>query len=82
MIAMDAKQMHECLADAGCDEALIEQFEAFCGSGRQRDQLRLLSDYRRLLLDRIHAEQKKLDCLDYLVWAVKSNAVSQKEGRP
>ena len=74
MIALNAEQLHECLMDAGCDKALIKEFEALQSSGQQKDQLRLLGEYRRLLLDRIHAEQKKLDCLDYLVWIVRSNA--------
>jgi hypothetical protein len=32
----------------------------------------LLISYRLLLLDIIHAEQKKLDCLDYLIFAIKA----------
>ena len=74
MIAMTEEQVHECLSDAGCDEELIKQFETCQGSGRQKEQLRMLGDYRCLLLERIHAEQKKLDLLDYLVWNVKTNA--------
>ena len=74
MIAMTAEQVHECLADAGCDEELIKQFETCQGSGLQKEQLRLLGDCRRLLLERIHAEQKKLDLLDYLIWNVKTKA--------
>ena len=74
MIAMSEKQVYECMADAGCGKELIKQFAACQRSGRQKDQLRLLGDYRRLLLDKIHAEQKKLDLLDYLVWNMKTNA--------
>ena len=70
MTAMNEVQVHECLTDAGCDQALIAQFDAVC----LKDRLRLLADYRRLLLERIHAEQKKLDCLDYLAWTVRSDA--------
>ena len=73
MIAMSEEQVYECLADAGCDKELIKQFEVCQRSGRQKEQLRLLGDYRRLLLERIHAEQKKLDCLDFLLWTAKSN---------
>ena len=29
----------------------------------------------------IHAEQKKLDLLDYLVWTVKTNGSSAEEGK-
>ncbi len=74
MIAMSEEQIYECLADTGCNKELIKQFEACRSSGRQKEQLRLLGDYRHLLLERIHAEQKKLDLLDYLVWNVKTNA--------
>ena len=76
MIAMSEEQIHECLADAGCDKELIKEFETCQRSGRQKEQLRLLGDYRRLLLERIHAEQKKLDRLDYLVWTVKTSTSS------
>ena len=74
MIAMSEEQVYECLADAGCGKELIKQFEACQSSGRQKDQLRLLGDCHRLLLEKIHAEQKKLDLLDYLVWNMKTNA--------
>ena len=66
MIAMSEEQVYECLSDAGCGKELIKQFEACQHSGSQKDQMRLLADYRRLLLERIHTEQKKLDLLDYL----------------
>jgi hypothetical protein len=55
---------------------MIEQFDALC----RQDQLRRLADYRRLLLDHIHAGQKKLDCLDYLIWTIQS-AADVKEGK-
>ena len=81
MIAMTAEQVHECLADAGCDEELIKQLEVCQHSVHQKDQLRLLGDYRRILLERIHTEQKKLDHLDYLVWNMKTNASFSEEGK-
>ena len=73
MISMSEEQVLECLTDTGCGKELIRQFEAYQRSGRQKDQLRLLDEYRRLLLNRIHIEQKKLDLLDYLVWNLKTN---------
>ena len=78
MIAMSEKLVRECLADAGCGKELIKQFETCQSSERQKDQLRLLDEYRRLLLKRIHTEQKKLDLLDYLLWNLITNASSQK----
>ena len=76
MIAMSKEQVRECLTDVGCGKELIKQFEACQRSGRQKEQLRLPGDYRRLLLERIHAEQKKLDLLDDLVWTVKTSTSS------
>ncbi len=81
MTAMSDEQVYECMADAGCGKELIKQFAACQRSGRQKDQLRLLGGYRRLLLERIHTEQKKLDLLDYLVWTVKTNASFSEEGK-
>ena len=76
MIAMSEEQVYECLSDAVCGKELIKQLEVCQHSGHQKDQLRLLGDYRRLLLERIHAEQKKLDLLDYLLWTVKTSTSS------
>ena len=48
------------------DQKLIDSFESMRGQ-ENRARLSLLISYRLLLLDIIHAEQKKLDCLDYLI---------------
>lgn len=52
------------LRDAGCDEELIAEYAA-----AQSDCARicLLKERRRELLDGIHAEQRRLECLDYLI---------------
>ena len=71
-MTMDTKQITENLEDAGCSAALTEQFEALWAKGDQKGQMRLLAGYRRLLLDEIHAGQKKLDCLDYLIYRLKA----------
>jgi len=75
---LDTKQIIENLEDAGCSAALTEQFEALWAKGDQKGQMRLLSGYRRLLLDEIHAGQKKLDCLDYLIYAIKTKSATMK----
>ncbi len=76
MMTMDTKQIIENLEDAGCDTALTEQFEALWAKGDQKGQIRLLTGYRRLLLDEIHAGQKKLDCLDYLIYEIKTKSAT------
>ena len=57
------------LRDAGCSEELIEQY-ASAASGCAR--ICLLTQYRRELLGNIHSEQKKLECLDYLIYQLRS----------
>ena len=61
------------LADAGCDNEQIEQFMDFLKSGRKEAGLSLLAKHRRFLLDCYHAEQKKIDCLDYLIYKMNQN---------
>jgi hypothetical protein len=58
------------LADAGCSEAFIAEYDGLCGCAR----ICKLKERRRELLDGIHAEQKKLECLDYLIYQLRCEA--------
>ena len=62
----DAAAVEQNLRDAGCSEEFIVTFMHVWEAGTPREQLRLLSSQRCRQLDRIHMEQRKLDCLDYL----------------
>ena len=57
------------LRDAGCSEELIEQYTS-AASGCAR--ICLLKQFRRELLSSIHAKQKKLERLDYLIYQLRS----------
>ena len=46
------------LEDAGCNSQFMERFLALEQSGQYREQLRLLSDHRRRLLDCLHQEER------------------------
>ncbi len=61
------------LADAGCDNEQIEQFMDFLKSGGKEAGLSLLAKHRRFPLDCYHADQKKIDCLDYLIYKMNQN---------
>ena len=63
------------LKDAGCDLAIIDQFTALQKAELIEAQIRLLSDHRNLLLQNIHADQRKLDCLDFLLYKIRHNSV-------
>jgi DNA-binding transcriptional MerR regulator len=56
------------LKDAGCDLETIERFLSFEKSGSMQQQRNLLSVHRDHLLEKVHREERKIDCLDYLVY--------------
>ncbi len=62
------------LRDAGCDSRMVEEFMACARQGDAPKQLRLLSRQRRRLLERVHREEKRIDCLDYLVYQIEKTA--------
>lgn len=66
--AMD-EQTRRNLEDAGCPERLIEEFGQAKDARQRTAKLRA---YRRELLCGIHAEQRKLDCLDYLIYQLRN----------
>ena len=67
---MDEKTLAN-LRDAGCDEVLIGELEALPSSCARLCRLKA---YRRELLDGIHDKQRKLECLDYLIYQLRCDA--------
>ena len=61
------------LIDAGCSEQLIQQFVSLQAEYKTDEILSLLSKQRKNLLDNVHAEERKIYCLDYLVNKLKSS---------
>lgn len=61
------------LRDAGCNEQFIQQFMALQSEQKTNEMLSLLAGQRKNLLDGVHAEERKIYCLDYLVNKVKAN---------
>lgn len=59
------------LQDAGCSQTIIEQFIKNYDSDNTVNQISILARHRNSLLSRIHEEQNKLDCLDYLLFHLK-----------
>ncbi len=66
---MDEKTLAN-LHDAGCNQTFIDEFDALPGTCAKRCRLKA---YRRELLDGIHTEQKKLECLDYLIYQLRTD---------
>lgn len=59
------------LKDAGCEEELRRRFMACYEAGRMDEAIRVLACQRCALLKEIHAEQGKLDALDYLIYKLR-----------
>ena len=66
------------LRDAGCSEELIELY----GSATSDcTRICLLKRHRRELLDDIHSGQKKLECLDYLLYRLRGASTGCRSNR-
>lgn len=69
------------LKDAGCDLETTERFLALEQAGQTREQLKLLSAHRKRLLNKVHEEERRIDCLDYLVYQVKKEKRTTETSR-
>ena len=56
------------LRDAGCCDEFIREFTELGRTGKEAEQRRLLSKRRAELLDELHESQRRIDCLDYLIY--------------
>lgn len=59
------------LKDAGCAPQMIEEFMLCFDKNQKEKQLALLAAQRRNLLNRVHIEEKKISCLDYLIYQIE-----------
>lgn len=55
------------LRDAGCDEGTSEAVRRLCEGRRVDDAIRVLRRHRCELMSCLHEDQRKVDCLDYLL---------------
>ncbi len=58
--------LQENLVDAGCDDETIDKCMTLAKNNQWTECIPILTAYRKRLLNTIHAEQDKLDCLDFL----------------
>ena len=66
--------LRENLKDAGCDPDMIRRCEALAQSEKQGELMRVLSQHRRALLDAVHENERRIDCLDYLVYQLEKQS--------
>lgn len=72
MISLKPKEtIVQNLKDAGCNPQMIEHFLLYYDKNQKEKQLALLAVQRQDLLNRVHIEEKKISCLDYLIYQIK-----------
>ena len=63
--------LRENLKDAGCDLDMIRRCEVLVQSAKQGELIQVLSLHRRALLDVVHKNERRIDCLDYLIYQIE-----------
>ena len=67
------KREQDVVANLVDDKELIDQFIDLLKNGKKEAGLSLLTKHRGFLLDCYHADQKRIDCLDYLIYKMNQN---------
>ena len=65
--------MRRNLTDAGLPEAKITEVLSLLGEGRDIAVRRILARHRTSLLNTVHENQTRIDCLDYLIYDMDHN---------
>ena len=67
--ALDTKEIfRQNLVDAGCSPELVRQCSHLAEEKKDTELKRILSSHRKALLDAVHLNEKRIDCLDYLLY--------------
>ena len=63
----------ECLIASGADDAILDDYKTFDAVGNVDGKLKAVARQRKILLERVHEEERKIECLDYLTWQLEHN---------
>ena len=66
--------MRRNLTDAGFPDSEIAKIISLLEEGRETAVHRILAQQRTVLLNTVHENQKRIDCLDYLVYDMNNNS--------
>ena len=73
--------LRENLKDAGCKLDMIQHCEVLIQSEKQDELMQVLSLHRRALLDAVHKNERRIDCLDYLVYQLEKQSKKKQSRR-
>ena len=72
MVAIGSREsVIQNLEDAGCETGMIQDFLGWFDKGQQAKQLELLEHQREYLLGRVHTDERRISCLDYLIYQIQ-----------
>lgn len=65
------------LIDAGCGTDAVQTCMALAQEKKTAELMHVLFQHRRTLLDTLHQSEKRIDCLDYLVYTLEKQNKSK-----
>ena len=71
--------MAENLQDAGCAKSTAKTIEQLYTAGQLPDAIHQIRILRCDLIEEIHREQRKIDCLDFLIRKMEEEMKKDKE---
>lgn len=77
--AQNETSVRQNLLDAECPLEAIKCFMALRSRGNIPEQLAFLAMHRKTLLNRLRQAQHSLDCLDFLIFSIKNQPVTEAE---
>ncbi len=78
---MDGAMIKQNLIDAGCSEKEVHMFMEVLKNNNWKEELKMLGIHRKQLLEELHLCQKKIECLDYLVYQIRKGEAQKHENR-
>lgn len=80
MVAIGSREsVIQNLEDAGCETEIIRDFLGWFDKGQQAKQLELLEHQRENLLGRVHADERRISCLDYLIYQIQGKTTGKRK---
>lgn len=68
------------LKDAGCEKEFIRRFMELSGS-HEGEKIKLLMTHRDKLLQKIHKDEHRITCLDYLIYQIEHRKIEIQENK-
>ena len=62
------------LLDAGCGSDTVQMCMTLAQKKNTSELMRILAQHRRALLDTVHQNEKRIDCLDYLIYRLEKQS--------